>query len=385
MHGAMEKDDHAASDVSDADVARGEEPLLDVSGFAEGSVQKPIFGRQILLASVVVLGLVACTWWLPHSVPALRGSADSEVQLSALLFEPVDGGASRACRGGSVTDNVPSNFQLGSAADLSFCQWQCLKLPGCQGVEYHPSNWRCELWTRPGGIQASVHFQTSECYRRLSNLEPVDGGDDRACRGAHSGDNNPAHYVVHAHSLFEDCERQCLKTPECRGLEYSFGRCEIWVRGDGVQSSVAMPGFKCYRVAALTTTTATTTATVTSVTVTTVTTSYTRTETSTTPLTTPASDPGTLDLVFRPVDGGMNRACRGADSNDNQASHFQVFTVTGLDGCKDRCRETTGCVGIEFINTRCEVWTRRAGIEASIELANYQCLQARQSCRAAPT
>jgi len=76
------------------------------------------------------------------------------------------------------------------------------------------------------------------------------------------------------------------------------------------------------------------------------------------------------------VDGGVNRACRGADANDNSQSYFQVFTVTGLQDCKNRCQETTGCVGIEFINTRCEVWTRRAGIEASFELANYQCLQA---------
>ena len=32
---------------------------------------------------------------------------------------------------------------------------------------------------------------------------------------------------------------------------------------------------------------------------------------------------------------------------------------------KNRCRQRSGCVGIEFINTRCEVWTRRAGIEAT--------------------
>ena len=41
-------------------------------------------------------------------------------------------------------------------------------------------------------------------------------------------------------------------------------------------------------------------------------------------------DPQPLDLVFRAVDGGVNRACRGADANDNSQSYFQVFTVTGL-------------------------------------------------------
>jgi len=90
----------------------------------------------------------------------------------------------------------------------------------------------------------------------------------------------------------------------------------------------------------------------------------------------PPLDPATQELVFRPVDGGVNRACRGADPNDNSASYFEVFTVTDLEDCKNRCRQRSGCVGIEFINTRCEVWTRRAGIEASFQLANYQCLEA---------
>ncbi|OLQ11054.1 Inter-alpha-trypsin inhibitor heavy chain H4 [Symbiodinium microadriaticum] len=315
-------------------------------------------------------------------MPVTESSSESTVELSqlgTLLFEPVDGGVSRACRGASAADNSPLNFQLSSASDLTFCQLQCMQMETCQGVEYHPSNWRCELWTTPGGIQASIYFETADCYRRVAKLEPVDGGDDRACRGANPSDNNPAHYVVHPHSVLDDCERQCIATPECRGIEYSFGRCEVWVRGEGIESSVALPGFKCFRVAQLATTvTATTTATATS-------TSQTVTATSTASTTVSSLDappiddpqpPQPLDLVFRAVDGGMNRACRGADANDNSQSYFQVFTVTGLEDCKNRCRETTGCVGIEFINSRCEVWTRRAGIEASFELANYQCLQA---------
>ena len=341
MHRSMEREERRLSDGSDSDAGHGEQPLLHVSHVAEGSVGLHV---RHFFPVVVACGLIAAAcWFFPHQ-PMLRGS-ESTVELSqlgTLLFEPVDGGVSRACRGASAADNSPLNFQLSSASDLTFCQLQCMQMETCQGVEYHPSNWRCELWTTPGGIQASIYFETADCYRRVAKLEPVDGGDDRACRGANPSDNNPAHYVVHPHSVLDDCERQCIATPECRGIEYSFGRCEVWVRGEGIESSVALPGFKCFRVAQLATTvTATTTATATS-------TSQTVTATSTASTTVSSLDappiddpqpPQPLDLVFRAVDGGMNRACRGADANDNSQSYFQVFTVTGLE---DRGRWAPG-------------------------------------------
>ena len=340
MHCSIERAEPPVSDGSDSDAGRGEQPLLHVSDLAGGSVGRHV--RHFFPGLVVACGLIAAAcWFFPHQ-PMLRGRGESTVQLSqlgTLLFEPVDGGVSRACRGASATDNSPLNFQLSSASDLTFCQWQCIKMETCQGVEYHPSNWRCELWTRPGGIQASAYFQAADCYRRVAKLEPVDGGDDRACRGANPNDNNPAHYVVHPHSVLDDCERQCIATPECRGIEYSFGRCEVWVRGEGIESSVALPGFKCFRVAQLATTvTATTTATATA-TSQTVTATFTASTTVSSLDAPPVDDPQPLELVFRAVDGGMNRACRGADANDNSQSYFQVFTVTGLE---DRCRSAPG-------------------------------------------
>lgn len=36
---------------------------------------------------------------------------------------------------------------------------------------------------------------------------------------------------------------------------------------------------------------------------------------------------------------------------------------------------SSACVGIEFINTRCEIWTRPQGIEAGFPLAGYTCLK----------
>ena len=44
------------------------------------------------------------------------------VQDSLSLFEAVDGGLQRACRGATTTDNSDTNFVVTSAADLASCQ-----------------------------------------------------------------------------------------------------------------------------------------------------------------------------------------------------------------------------------------------------------------------
>jgi hypothetical protein len=81
---------------------------------------------------------------------------------------------------------------------------------------------------------------------------------------------------------------------------------------------------------------------------------------------------------FSYVDGGSDRACRGATSNDNAASHYTVIGGTSsLEACKNLCRSTAGCAGIEYNsrNSRCEVWTRSDGIGASVRVPGYQCLR----------
>jgi len=108
----------------------------------------------------------------------------------------------------------------------------------------------------------------------------------------------------------------------------------------------------------------------------------------TTPVTT-ATTTSVMTRDFIPVDGGSDRACRGTDSSDNDASYYNVHAGTGsLDACKDVCRATQGCAGIEFNagNGRCEVWTRSEGIEATVAVAGYECLRLeRASCRARTT
>jgi len=81
---------------------------------------------------------------------------------------------------------------------------------------------------------------------------------------------------------------------------------------------------------------------------------------------------------FSVVDGGSDRACRGATSNDNDASHYTVIGGTSsLEACQNLCRSTAGCAGIEYNrrSLRCEVWTRSGGIGASVRVPGYQCLR----------
>ena len=90
--------------------------------------------------------------------------------------------------------------------------------------------------------------------------------------------------------------------------------------------------------------------------------------TTTVPATTATSSDG-----FEPVDGGVNRACRGDHAGDNDASYFTVVSVDSLDECKARCLATAGCHGIENIGKRCELWTHP--VSASISLDGYVCLR----------
>lgn len=111
------------------------------------------------------------------------------------------------------------------------------------------------------------------------------------------------------------------------------------------------------------------------------------TTTTTTTSTTTSIATSTLPISpadgFEAVDGGLDRACRGAVASDNEESYYSVFFgVPSLDDCKAKCLKTASCRGIEHNSGsgRCEVWTRPAGIEASISLAGYTCLAFSGTC-----
>ena len=55
---------------------------------------------------------------------------------------------------------------------------------------------------------------------------------------------------------------------------------------------------------------------------------------------------------FLDVDGGNDRACRGATEADNDPSHYTISTVGSRAECKQACRDNLACVGIEHAGTR---------------------------------
>jgi len=84
-------------------------------------------------------------------------------------------------------------------------------------------------------------------------------------------------------------------------------RCEVWTRSEGIGASAQSTGYQCFRYAAASGTSTTTTM--------------------------PAGE-------FVAVDGGSNRAFRGASSSDNAASYYMVIGGTSsLDACKDTVAE----------------------------------------------
>mmetsp|Transcript_96662 Transcript_96662/g.207421 ORF Transcript_96662/g.207421 Transcript_96662/m.207421 type:complete len:468 (-) Transcript_96662:61-1464(-) len=171
----------------------------------------------------------------------------------------VDGGVGRVCRGSSSIDDSSAYYTLHEGLTvLSDCKAKCEETPGCRGVEHNPKS-RCEVWTRSEGIQASRAVPGYTCLRYGTSLPttgpvqsfvPIDGGQDRACRGANMGDNSASYYTVHGDvDDLDDCEAKCIATAECQGIEYNedLGRCEVWIRSEGILASAPVSGFSCFR------------------------------------------------------------------------------------------------------------------------------------------
>ena len=186
----------------------------------------------------------------------------------------------------------------------------------------------------------------------LSRFEPVDGGTNRACRGAFAGDSRPSYYqVVWAHTLedgvrrqgtcdVQDCAQRCAHF-QCQGIEFHrAGRCELWTRREGIGRSVWRAGYQCFR-------------------------------------NMEAVQVGPRLLNFEPVNGGEGQACRGTSPGDNKASYFTVETADSLEDCAKRCTQHGKCQGIEYHPTgRCEVWTRDGALDIRLSLLEPAIYQA---------
>mmetsp|Transcript_33456 Transcript_33456/g.77721 ORF Transcript_33456/g.77721 Transcript_33456/m.77721 type:complete len:521 (+) Transcript_33456:47-1609(+) len=152
------------------------------------------------------------------------------------------------------------------------------------------------------------------------------------CRGANIDDNDQSYYRETQVESLQECEVACLEAGSCRALEFSEGdgRCELWRRA--VEATLPASGHVCSRV-----------------------------------------------VEFEPVDGGLDRACRGEHTGDNDGDYYELREVTSLAECKAACLNMAACQGIEFsaYTERCELWTRVGGIRAARPALGHLCLRLR--------
>ena len=82
--------------------------------------------------------------------------------------------------------------------------------------------------------------------------------------------------------------------------------------------------------------------------------------------------------AFVAVHGGLNRACRGSNASDIDASYFTSVgpaRAGSLEACKILCMRTSACNAIQFSSSECQLWTRNEGVEATVLTEGVQCLK----------
>ena len=136
----------------------------------------------------------------------------------------------------------------------------------------------------------------------------------------------------------DECKERCLAVSGCRGLEYTKTSCKVWTRT--IQSTVLRQGSLCLRFGSF--------------------------------------DPHEFLDAFVAVHGGLNRACRGSNASDIDASYFTSVgpaRAGSLEACKILCMRTSACNAIQFSSSECQLWTRNEGVEATVLTEGVQCLK----------
>lgn len=163
-------------------------------------------------------------------------------------WEAVGVEGASACRGNHSNDNNASHYHVVAAYSIDECKGKCiLELPDCKGVEY--SFGRCEIWTRPEGLFVTKNISGFTCLRYgwpTKYLQPMDGGTDRVCRRTSPTDNQDYYYRVQKTRYLEDCKGRCAASrSRCAGIEYSLGRCELWIYQ--IAATTNITGFQCFQ------------------------------------------------------------------------------------------------------------------------------------------
>mmetsp|Transcript_16517 Transcript_16517/g.28549 ORF Transcript_16517/g.28549 Transcript_16517/m.28549 type:complete len:483 (-) Transcript_16517:10-1458(-) len=91
-------------------------------------------------------------------------------------------------------------------------------------------------------FQMFLHTVLGSCPPPCSHgpyFEPVDGGENRVCRGLTPEDNSNSYFTVRVANSTDSCKQLCADSSGCRGIEFAAasGRCEIWLREGGIEAS----------------------------------------------------------------------------------------------------------------------------------------------------
>lgn len=195
------------------------------------------------------------------------------------------------------------------------------------------------VWTQGGATPARVanishpgFVDSMTSVPSPGGFEPADGGVGRTCRGATEDDNDDGYYVEMQASSLEECQLLCSNITACKGIEFaSFGRCELWTRDGGIGTTAPVPSYLCLRL---------------------------------------------VGETFVPADSGSGRLCRGANESDTLPEYYIASGSKSLAECKDACKDTPSCSGIEHTSRgRCEVWTRNGGIGATQQAPDFTCMR----------
>jgi hypothetical protein len=142
--------------------------------------------------------------------------------------------SSGACRGTSVGDNNPSNYEaeqqfVGSQED---CQQLCSASNTCVAIEFRVgATNHCELWNiKPQFGTGAKSYVCFEKMPKIYEYAPVSSG---ACRGSSTTDNDSSNYerLEKFDGTQEDCQRKCNESCSCLAIEFKIGassHCELW-------------------------------------------------------------------------------------------------------------------------------------------------------------
>jgi hypothetical protein len=291
----------------------------------------------------------------------LPATTSTTTHMSATLPQKVweSFGNHTACRLSPTDFTADGNGTVSKmwTGSLDACQSACEADDTCTGVEYW-GNGGCELWSRQIGHSTTIANVDLECLAYIlktsttststrTDLRVWDSfGNETACRlspADFTSDGNGTVSKQWTGSL-DACKAACHSNLTCTGIEFYFnGGCELWFKPIGHSISVTGFGMECFTY--LASTSSTTTAL-------------------------PATS-----MAWQSF--GPNTVCR-ADSADFTADGRGTATSVNapdLIHCQRTCEEMHTCVGVEFVNTRCELWTKKIGFTRNV--TSYECLEIR--------